>query len=185
MSDITNTGSYSARPLMTYDLADASQLDKKWFGNYGITTDELKALITNHPNDNLALFEDNKLIGFATFEILENTMPRDYIGTIKVGGKVIFIHQFTTLTNYMVGNWTADELLLSKIENKAQEYKCKEIWEALSIGHPYSKTMNPNHDAYGFYTLNGFYLDKEFSLAWKPSNNSSPIPCFLFRKNLN
>lgn len=178
------TQMYTRRPLVNNNLNLASQLDKKWFGDNGVSVEDLKILLQKHPNENLGIFDNSKLIGFAMFEILENNQPRDYVGRIIAKGKVMFIHQFTTETNYNINGWEADIVLLKELEKKALELNCHEVWEALSINHPYSKAINNQYDAYGFYKNAGYIMDNKHSLVWSPSNNSISIPCILFRKEL-
>jgi hypothetical protein len=172
---------FTSQPISQSDISHASQLDRKWFGEYGISEEELSSHISKHPQESMALFVNNNFEGFATFEILESRLPTDYIGEIPPASKVLFIQQFTTTTNYAKGDMTIDQALLSAIELKAKELECDEVWEALATDHPYSKESNPKHDAFRFYETNGYSYDENNLLTWKPDIIIS-IPCYLFRK---
>jgi hypothetical protein len=169
-----------SRPLSESDIDQAYLLDKKWFGDHGISKTDLLTLVTSHQQATLALLNKNELLGFSTFEAIENQLPTDYKGTMFPKTKTLFIQQFTTITNYEIGNVDNDRLLLASIENKARELNCMEIWEALAINHPYKKENNKNFDAFGFYESQGYTFDKNL-LTWEP-NSTISIPCYVFRK---
>ena len=139
--------------------------------------------ISENFNHTVGIFDQNIVQGFATFEILEKTPPKDYVGNIQVGGKILFIQQFTTLTNYAVSNFLTDAQLLAALEKVAMQLRCLEIWEALAVNHPYNKLVHPNFDAFGFYKSSGFTIDSSAEMVWSP-NSQVAIPCYLFRKKL-
>ena len=172
---------YKFRPLEKQDLKSASDMDKLWYGIHGISENGLEKFISKFPGNNIAIFKANKLLGFATFEIIESGMPKDYSGNINFNGKVLFMQQFTTITNYKKSDWLIDEKLIEIVETKAKELECIELWEALSITHPYSKENNNDFDAFGFYISHGFTYDKTQTIDWQPDTSVS-IPCYLFRK---
>lgn len=175
---------FSYRPLNETDIIPASQLDQKWFGEYGITESQLLKYIRKNPAASLALLADNIFCGFTTFETLNSGgLPRDYVGKIPKSSKVLFIQQFTTTTNYAKTNMSMDIELLKAIECKAVELNCDEIWEALASTHPYSEVSDANFDAFGFYEKNGYSYDRSNLIEWKPDTTIS-IPCYLFRKKL-
>lgn len=174
---------YIIRPLQKLDAPEASLLDQKWFGENGITSSQLEVLITEDPDVGLAVMLGNSLVGFCTLEILENKLPSDYQGNVPFKGKALFIQQFTTNTNYKIENMKTDEVLLQAIESKALELGCNEVWEALSIDHPFRKENNEKFDAYGFYERRGYYASKDNILIWTPDSKTK-ISCFLFRKKL-
>lgn len=175
---------FTSRPLLEADLSLASQLDHKWFGEYGISETQLRDYISQHPTESIVLLADEKFNGFATFEILtEGDRPSDYAGVIPVFRKVLFIQQFTTTTNYSKANMRMDGELLKSTELKAKELHCDEVWEALATNHPYSDQVNTEHDAFGFYVKSGYTFDRLNHVDWKPDATIA-IPCYLFRKNL-
>lgn len=171
------------RPLQKKDTKHAAIIDKKWFGSYGISEEELNRYIETSQSNTLALFRGDTLEGFATFEVLEGNSPKDYRGSISYVGKVLFIQQFTTMTNYKIDDPSMDKELLKALEKKAKDLGCKEVWEALSKDHPYSNMQNANFDAFGFYLSQGYDLDEATHLIWQPSEEVS-ISCFLFRKRI-
>jgi hypothetical protein len=174
---------FTSRPLQDGNVTLAYEIDKKWFGEYAISEAELKTCIQENPNNTLALFQNETFEGFATFEILENTLPTDYVGNIPDIDKALFIQQFTTSTNYSKNDMQMDSVLLKVIEQKATELGCNEVWEALAVEHPYSKSLNPEYDAFGFYQTSGYCYDENSLLTWKP-NTTISIPCYLFRKKV-
>lgn len=175
---------YQIKPLQQKDTISASTIDKKWFGDYGISPEELTNFIQENPENTIGIFSDGVLKGFATFEILDEKMPKDYVGKILYRGKAMFLSNFTTVTNYSKTDFSIDSALLQAIEQKAKELHCHEIWEGLSIDHPYKTENNPQFDAFGFYTSHGgFTVDMENPLKWEPSSEVS-IPCYLFRKKM-
>lgn len=174
---------FTTQTLQACDLQSASQLDQKWFGEFGISVDQLEKYIVDNPKGSLSLFCDGNFEGFATFEILKQRKPNDYIGNIPIVSKVLFIQQFTTTTNYSKKDMKMDQELVNTIEIKAKELHCDEIWEALAIKHPYCEKMNKKHDAFGFYMMNGFVFDDTNILTWKPDKTIS-IPCYLLRKKI-
>jgi hypothetical protein len=171
------------RTLGLADFPKCVDLDKKWFGENGITENDLRQYIGNNYNHTVGIFDQSILGGFATFEILEKVPPKDYVGNFEVTGKILFIQQFTTATNYRVSDFSADIFLLSAVEKKAIELGCSEIWEALAVNHPYSKVLRPDFDAFGFYTSSDFIIDATAKIVWSP-NPQFAIPCYLFRKKL-
>ena len=172
-----------SRPLSKQDTDQAFLLDKQWFGANGISKTDLDALITSHQQNTIALVNENKLLGFAAFEIIENRMPTDYNGEMFPQTKTLFIQQFTTSTNYSLENSEPDRLLLAAIENKAKELLCTEIWEALATNHPYKKEINPAFDAFGFYESQGYIFDRNNLVTWVP-NSTISIPCYIFKKQI-
>ncbi len=172
------------RLLLTQDINQAYELDKKWFGENGISKEELNHLVIQNPGNTLVLAHEDELLGFAAFEILEKQVPKQYVGHIENQGKILFIQQFTTSTNYASANSGNDHTLLSAVENKAKAINCTEVWEALAVDHPYKKENNILFDAFGFYEAEGYFPDKTHLLTWQPNKNVS-IPCYLFRKNLS
>lgn len=144
---------YTVRPLQEKDIAQASSLDKKWFGEHGISEEELNAHIATHQEESLAILEGDFLLGFAVFEILDDRKPKDYVGEILPTHRVLFIQQFTTKTNYGMRDMEMDKTLLLAIQNKAQERKCSDVWIALSKDHPYKKENTPDFDAFVFLNL--------------------------------
>lgn len=172
------------RPLAIQDAKAAAALDEKWFGDYSVSLEDAQGFIGETGENTLGVFTKNgDLLGFATFEIVENALPRDYVGRVAHVGKVLFLSNFTTTTNYNQHDWSADEALLQAIEQKARELRCSEIWEGLAQEHPYKKEINPEFDAYGFYESHGYIKDTPEGFAWEPSKELS-IPCVLFRKPL-
>lgn len=165
------------------DAKQASNMDKKWFGKYGISPDEIMEILVRNPENTLALVGKNTLQGFALFEVVEAGMPKDYIGEANYYGKILFIQQFTTSTNYQKNNSRYDTVLLTAVEQKAKSLKCTEVWEALSIDHPYKKENNIKFDAFGFYEQHGYVVEKNNPLTWQPGKDIS-IPCYVFRKIL-
>lgn len=171
------------RILTFQDVPQAVKLDKKWFGEDAISQENLEKVVRTHPDSILGVFDNNQLLGFTTFEILEDNFPTDYVGDIIPLGKILFIQQFTTVTNYAIKDSSIDTLLLSAVEKKAKELECNEIWEGLAQNHPYSTQQNPQFDAFGFYVSHGFNRESVKDFAWSP-NKSLSIPCFLFRKKI-
>lgn len=172
------------RPLVEADVHSASQLDRKLFKEYGISESQLAEYIAQHPTKSLALIADNKFSGFATFEVLsQDSNPRDYVGKIPNASRVLFIQQFTTTTNYSVVDMSMDKKLIETVESKAKDLGCDEVWEALATTHPYSKAVNPEYDAFGFYNKNNYTFDPSSLIEWRPDDTVS-IPCYLFRKEL-
>lgn len=173
---------FTSRPLIESDISLASQLDHKWFGDYGITQAQLLEYITLYPNESIALIANKIFNGFATFETLNHgNNPTDYVGKIPTVNKTLFVQQFTTTTNYSIVDMGMDTELLKTVEQKASELECDEVWEALATKHPYSKDQNSRYDAFGFYEKNGYSYDRSNLIVWKPDINIS-IPCYLFRK---
>lgn len=172
------------KPLQKLDAPEASLLDQKWFGENGITSSQLEALITEDLDVGLAVMLGSNLAGFCTLEILENKLPSNYQGSVPSKGKALFIQQFTTNTNYKIENMKADEVLLQAIESKALELGRNEVWVALSIDHPFRKENNEEFDAYGFYERRGYYANKDNILIWNPDSKTK-ISCFLFRKKVS
>jgi hypothetical protein len=171
------------RNLEIKDVSQAVVLDNKWFGRYGISAEELKKQITDHPNYAIGIFDEENLLGFAVYEILQNTTPKDYVGDCMAKEKTLFIQQFTTQTNYNKSNSQDDAQLLTEIEMIAKTLKCNTIWEALSRQHPYSHEKNPQFDAFGFYKQHGFQMETKRKLTWSPTENIH-IDCFLFTKTI-
>lgn len=174
---------FETRPLTQSDVQAGVELDHQWFGDHGITKQQLELIIVERPNNTLALIGDNVFHGFATFELLEDTPPSDYVGDIPAVSKVLFIQQFTTTTNYAVSNMEMDQKLLSNVEKKAKDLNCNEVWEALSTTHPYGQDNNPAHDAFGFYESQGYTFDKQNIIYWQP-NEDIKISCYLLRKKI-
>lgn len=170
--------------LSKTDVKAASLLDKKWFGEYGISEQQLEKYITSHPDGGLAIYINNIFAGFTTFEILEdNVNPTDYVGSINHANKILFIQQFTTSTNYKLTDNSADTELIKAVEEYAKTRYCTEVWEALAIEHPYSSNRNPDYDAFGFYTNHGYSYNTNATVKWQP-NESTTIECYLFKKAL-
>ena len=175
---------FYTRPLSESDLSSASQLDHKWFGEYGISEEQLLAYINLHPTESIALIADNIFNGFATFETLNvGINPRNYVGKIPDVRKALFVQQFTTTTNYSIVDMSMDTELLKAIEQKAKDLNCDEVWEALATTHPYSNEQNSEYDAFGFYEKHGYSSDRSNLIEWKP-DASITIPCYMFRKRL-
>lgn len=175
---------FSSRPLIESDILVASQLDRKWFGEYGISEKQLRYYINQHPTESMALLANNIFCGFATFEILfGGRLPSDYVGKVPKFTKVLFIQQFTTTTNYSKTDMSMDTELLKSVEQKANESGCLEVWEALASNHPYSEKSNVEYDAFGFYEKNGYMYDRSNLIEWKPDSTIA-IPCYLFSKKL-
>jgi hypothetical protein len=172
------------RSLQEKDIPQSAALDKHWFGEYGISEEDLHRFIQDNPDKSIGIFDKETLVGFATFEIIEHVMPKDYVGDGMPKAKTLFIQQFTTTTNYTIADSSADAALLSAIEQKALVLGCKEIWEALAIDHPYSKAKNPDFDAFGFYRSHGFVIDTNKQISWSPNKELS-IPCYLFQKTIS
>lgn len=171
------------RTLSRTDAKEASLLDKKWFGEYGISEKQLEDYIISHPEGGLAIYIDNIFAGFTTFEILEdNIKPTDYIGNINHTSKTLFIQQFTTITNYKLTDYSVDTELIKAVEEYAKSKSCTEVWEALAIEHPYSTNVNPEYDAIGFYTKHSYSYDSNSTVKWQP-NESISIECYLFKKS--
>lgn len=174
---------YTTRPLQSKDLPFAAALDRKWFGKHGISESELAKFVTTIPDSSLALLTDDQSMGFATFEIIENTNPKEQKGFFPEHGKILFIQQFTTTSNYKIGDQSVDEALLAAVETKAKELECVAVWESLAVDHPYSKNQNPEFDAFGFYHAHGYTYDRTKTLTWLPDSKTS-VHCYLFRKEL-
>jgi hypothetical protein len=174
--------SFQIKHLELQDIASVSALDKKWFGNYGVTTAELKVKIQESPTTNIVLYENNQLVGFAMFEIITDKLPTDYVGNLVPVSKTMFIQQFTTTTNYNKHNNDVDQELLNALEIKAQEIGCTQIWEALAVDHPYRTENNPQFDVFGFYLSAGFRAEEE-KLAWQPSPETK-IDCAVISKSI-
>lgn len=167
------------RTLSSADAKAASLLDKKWFGEYGISEKQLEDYIASHPDGGLAIYIDNIFAGFTTFEILEdNINPTDYVGSINHANKILYIQQFTTSTNYKLTDNSADKELIKAVEEYAKTSYCTEVWEALAIEHPYSTNVNPEYDAFGFYTKHGYEYDADHTVKWQPDESIS-IECYL------
>ncbi len=171
------------RQLQATDARQASILDKKWFGNFGISEQDVVQIISQQPQNTLTLVKADELLGFTIFEIVENAAPTDYVGSIQSPGKILFIQQFTTSTNYKIANSSDDASLLTAVEQKANELQCLEMWEALATDHPYKIENNAEFDAFGFYISHGFTVDYAQTVFWQPTNDIS-IPCYMFRKKL-
>lgn len=174
---------YSYKKLSIKDISSAVELDHKWFGDFGATKEQLTEFISSNPDGGISLYVDNNFEGFATFEILHNQPPTDYIGHVPSVSKVLFIQQFTTSTNYSKKDMQFDLGLIVQIEKLAKRIGCLEVWEALSTTHPYSSSINSQHDAFGFYETLGYSFDSRDILTWSPESNIA-IPCYLFRKRL-
>ncbi len=170
--------------LLKKHIQHVSVMDKKWFGDKGISQNELQSLVENNLQNNLVLTQSKTVVGFSIFEILDNKMPKGYVGHAPHQGKIMFIQQFTTATNYEKNNIDTDKALLLALEERAKESGCSEVWEALAINHPYKKENNSNFDAFGFYESQGYKTDENRYLSWQPNANTS-IPCFLFRKKIS
>lgn len=175
---------YQVRSLRKPDTLQASTLDKKWFGEYGITQEELNKIIDTYPDGCIALLEKDVLHGFVVFEVLENgTMPKDYIiGKMLHKGKALFIQQFTTDQNYSE-DMKSDRALLEAIESKAIGLGCSFIAEALDQNHAFRKERNSKHDAFGFYRQSGYSTDSSNLWIWQPKG-MLPITCLLYTKKL-
>lgn len=172
------------RTLSRTDAKEASLLDKKWFGEYGISEKQLEDYIISHPEGGLAIYIDNIFAGFTTFEILEGDInPADYTGNIIHTDKILFIQQFTTITNYKLTDYSVDTELIKAVEEYAKSKSCTEVWEALAIEHPYSSNLNPEYDAFGFYKKHGYEYDAEHTVKWQP-NESISVECYLFKESL-
>lgn len=164
------------------DAKLAAALDRKWFGKSAISEQELLTAASSLDR-NVVLFSDENLIGFAIFEVLEATeIPSSYQGVFPLHSTVLFLQQFTTTTNYEVGNTWADKALLDVVEQTAMRLGSEEVWEALAVEHPYSKEQNPKFDAFGFYAVNGYEMSSR-KVIWQP-NESINIPCLLLSKKL-
>ena len=175
---------FYARPLIASDLSPASQLDHKWFGEYGISEAQILEYITLHPSGSIALLDDNNFNGFATFETLNHgNNPTDYVGKIPTVSKALFVQQFTTTTNYSIVDMSMDTELLKSVEQKAKELNYDEVWEALATTHPYSNEQNSEYDSFGFYEKHGYSYDRSKLIEWKPDTTIT-IPCYLFRKRI-
>lgn len=174
---------FISRPLQSNDLAQAAALDRQWFGEHGILEAELSTYITHFPDNSLTLMAGGQFAGFTTFEIIQNSNPREYVGIVPQIGKLLFIHQFTTTTNYQIIDSQMDEALLEAVEAKAKELGCVAVWEALAADHPYSRAKNPDFDAFEFYESHGYTLDPTQQLTWQP-NPQTNVLCYLFSKSL-
>lgn len=174
---------YSYTQLSQKDVSLAASLDQQWFGEYGATKEQLIDFISKHPQNTLSLYADNKFEGFATFEILHNQSPADYIGVFPPVSKVLFMQQFTTSSNYAKSGMEMDHELIAQVERQAKQLGCLEVWEALSTTHPYSSGVNTSFDAFGFYRKHGYSHNEDSVVAWSP-NPSISIPCYLFRKQV-
>lgn len=172
---------YTTRPLRELDFRHASELDKKWFGDNGISEEELRNNLKNQKS--IGIFNQDTLLGFSIFEILNQGLPTDYKSILIPSGKVLFVQQFTTQSNYAINAWELDAFLLGALEEKARELHCIEIWEALAKDHPYKKENNPKFDAFDFYVAHGFTYDDDIDFTWQPNANTS-IGCYLFRKKM-
>lgn len=170
-------------PLTTALIPQAVELDRKWFGDKGISAPELTKLITDYPDSAIALVEGQTLHGFATFEVLDNRLPTDFVGEMNHANSVLFIYQFTTRTNYSRADWSVDTALLAAVEEQARKLDVAELAEALDAHHPYSKEQNPEFDAFGFYEAHGFHTDETAQLAWQP-DSSIKIKCRVVRKTI-
>jgi hypothetical protein len=67
-------------PLTTTLIPAAVALDRQWFGDHGVSESELTELITQYPDSALCIMEGETLHGFATFQILDHALPRDFVG---------------------------------------------------------------------------------------------------------
>lgn len=168
--------------LTTSLIPAAVALDRKWFGDDGVTAAELTKLITDYPDSAIALLDGETLLGFATFEVLDNRLPTDFVGEFSHNQSVLFIYQFTTITNYARASWQADTVLLAAVEEQARAVGAAEVAEALDKQHPYSKAQNPGHDAFGFYEAHGFKQDHSSQLSWQAPDGGR-VECVVMRKS--
>lgn len=152
LSGVSQQMSYmlTVRSLQHGDIDSIVELDKKWFGSFGISRQELIGLVDNNSFDLVVLLSDTVLLGFASCEVVQNQLPSQYVGDAVFSEKTLFIQQFTTYTNYAINDFQIDDVLLRELEQLAKNRNCRRICEALAQNHPYKKEINPKHDAYGF-----------------------------------
>jgi hypothetical protein len=55
-------------PLTPHLIPQAARLDRRWFGDHGVSAEELTTLITRYPDSTLALVEGDTLHGFASWD---------------------------------------------------------------------------------------------------------------------
>lgn len=175
--------SFRQPSLSPHLIPQAVELDRRWFGDHGVSAEELTTLITRYPDSALALVEGDTLHGFATFEILDHRLPTDFVGEFSHNTSVLFIYQFTTRTNYAVTDWSADTSLLAAIEERARQLDVRELAEALDAHHPYSKEQNKDYNAFGFYAAHGFHTDDSSHLAWQAPDGGR-VECVVVQKLL-
>jgi hypothetical protein len=161
-------------------IEQAVALDRKWFCADGASNEDFLSIFSKKDKHALVILsEDSLLKGFAVFDVLNpGEEVADYSG-LETTTKTAFIQQFTTDSNYGVGNWEVDGLLLKAVEKHVAQLGCLVVWEALSKNHPYSLTKNPAYDAYGFYEANGYTVSTSHAISWKKI-----VPCNLLYKNL-
>ncbi len=173
----------TVRSLQHGDIDSIVELDKKWFGSFGISRQELIGLVDNNSFDLVVLLSDTVLLGFASCEVVQNQLPSQYVGDAVFSEKTLFIQQFTTYTNYAINDFQIDDVLLRELEQLAKNRNCRRICEALAQNHPYKKEINPKHDAYGFYLGRGYSIEHAYAISWH-SGKYLDVPCFLFTKEL-
>jgi hypothetical protein len=171
------------RILEQKDIPAVVALDTKWFGEFGTSAEDVQKILDTMPNDTLGIFDGETLLGFATFDVIENGSPRDYVGDCTVATKTLFIQQFTTVTNYKNADDSADMKLLVEVEQVARDRGCRQVWIPLSVDHPYSKEKNPAFDAFGFFKRHAYTTDENMRMKWSP-NADIAIDCFVFYKQL-
>lgn len=174
---------YTTTLFTAAHIGAAVALDFQWFGDKGIRAADLYGLLVEHPNSAIALLRKGTFCGFATFEVIDRHLPTGYVGVFPQNQPVLFIHQFTTDTNYCRTDISADVALLQAIEQLAIQKAIYEVAEALDKHHPYSDKERTEFDAFGFYAEHGYTIDAATHLVWQPSEVVN-IDCLVFRKRL-
>ena len=126
-------------PLTPHLIPQAVELDRRWFGDQGVSAEELTTLITRYPDSALALVEGDTLHGFATFEILDHRLPTDFVGE--------FSSPPAPTMPLRIGLPTPHCWLPLRSE---RQLDVRELAEALDAHHPYSKEQNKDFDEFGF-----------------------------------
>lgn len=174
---------YTTTPFRPEHIEPAVALDAQWFGNQGIQAADLHALLAESRDSTIALLRDGTFCGFATFEIIDKHLPNNYAGVFPLSDPLVFVHQFTTDTNYRCTDPSADAALIRAVEQLALQKGVYEVVEALDHQHPYSQHQNREFDAFGFYVAQGYTIDVATQLFWQPSEWLS-VACVVFRKKL-
>lgn len=161
------------------DIESMVKIDKESFGEYGLKKEYfIKKLKSSSGSIIVAYDNNNKMIGFVVFEILEKNMISDDFCDLKIKslikGKWVHIIAFTAKDKYM--DKELDSKILLSAEIFAKNKGCVESYVPLTKEHPFKK-----NGVFEFWKNNGY--ENVGEIKWKV-NSTKLIECFFYRKFL-
>lgn len=159
----------------TSDIPKLIALDKQSYGKFGANEDYFKEKLTSPTSQVLIQEQNNSIIGFAVFEIMQHGQPIPDFKKLKIANEITekYMHliAFTSRSNYE--DYDTDLKLLIACEEKASLLNCNTFCVPLSIKHPYPR-------AFTFFEKNGY--KKIGTIQWV-ANDSEFIDCYFYCKS--